>query len=224
MTNILYKKFVPTQIMSGVPSKNKSGGQQIPLSYQSMTNYTIQTPVMSLPFGISEYTPDVGATKYSLELSFKGADTDPKIATFKKLIEDLDNHFIDLAVKNSQEWFGKKMSAEVVSELYRPIMKPSKQPEKYASTMKLKLRERNEVLEAKATTLDGEPFDISKIAPGTTGAAIMDFAPMWFVNKQFGVTLTLLAMSIHTSPNHARDFTFENDDDDDDMTTRSDDE
>ena len=213
MSNILYKKFIATELSPLVPTKNKSGGQQIPITYQSMNNFTLQTPVVSLPFGISEYVPDVGPTKHSLELSFKGFETDPKIKAFKTLIEDLDTHFINLAVKNSPEWFGKQMSTEVVTELYRPIIKQSKQPEKYAPTMKLKLRSRNDVLDVKATTVDGEVFDISTVTPGTTGAAIVDFAPIWFVNKQFGVTMTLLAMSVHTSPNYNREYVFDNDDD-----------
>jgi hypothetical protein len=211
MSNILYKKFTAADLSPLAPTKNKSGGQQIPLTYHSMNNFTLQTPVVSMPFGISEYTPDVGPIKHSLELSFKGFETDSKINAFKTLIENLDAHFIELAVKNSPEWFGKKMSTEVVTELYRPILKPSKQPDKYAPTMKLKLRSRNDVLDVKATTMDGEAFDISTIAPGTTGAAIVDFAPIWFVNKQFGVTMTLLAMSVHTSPNYNREYVFEND-------------
>jgi len=214
----MYANFEPTEIVPQSVTKNKLGGQSIPLRYKGESSYMIQTPIVSVPFSISEYTPDSGPTKYTLELSFKGHEDNQRIQKFMTMISEIDKHLIDLAVQNSPTWFGKQMSREVVEELYRPLIKPSKQPEKYAPTLKLKVRTSrsdDNKLDVHAITTDKTPFDMMTIVPGTTLKAIIDIAPIWFVNKQFGTTLTLLATEIHNVP--MRDwnsFSFQDDGDD----------
>jgi len=214
---IMYSKFEPIEIVPQTPTKNKLGGQSIPLRYKGESAYMIQSPVVSSPFGISEYTPDAGPTKYSIDLSFKGHEENPRTQKFMDMVAEIDRHLIDLAVVNSPTWFGKKMSKEVVEELYRPLIKPSKQPEKYAPTLKVKIRTSradDSKLDVHAVTCDNEPFDVANILPGTTMKAIVDIAPIWFVNKQFGTSLTLLAAEIHSVPTrHWDSFSFQNEDD-----------
>ena len=178
----------------------------------------IQTPVLNAPFGISEYTPDTGPTKYSLELSFKNHDTDDKIKTFMDKVTEIDTFLVEMAVKNSLEWFGKQMSREVVEELYRPLMKPSKQPDKYAPTMKLKIRTfrtDESKLNVEAFSKDKQPFNMDNFVPGITTKAIVEVSPLWFVNKQFGTTLTLLAALIEELPTSRLNAASFQDDDDD---------
>jgi hypothetical protein len=212
----MYTKFRAQGIEPQTAIKNKQGGQSIPLKYNGTTSYMIQTPVLSVPFRISEYTPDAGPTKFSLELSFKGHEENHRIKTLMDLIADIDRHLIELAVNNSTAWFGKKMSKEVVEELYRPLIKPSKHPDKYAPTMKTKVRTRRNDesgVDVHAVTTENQPFDIMDISPGTTVKAIIDIAPIWFVNKQFGTTLTLLAAEIHDIPIRKMDMlTFQDED------------
>ena len=215
---MMYTKFEPSQIVPQTATKNKLGGQSIPLRYKGESSYMIQSPVVSVPFGISEYTPDAGPTKYSIEMSFKGHDENPRIQQFMDMIAEIDRHLVDLAVTNSPTWFGKQMSKEVVEVLYRPLIKPSKHPEKYAPTLKAKIRTSRSdesKLDVHAVTCEKEPFDMATIIPGSTMKAIVDIAPIWFVNKQFGTTLTLLASEIHSVPTrHWDSFSFQNEDDD----------
>ena len=220
---IMHSKFIASEISPQHAVKNKSGGQSIPLKYKGEAFYMLQSPVMTTPFGISEYTPDNGPTKFSLELSFKGHETIPQVQSFMNTIENIDKHMIELAVANSSEWFGKKMSPEVVAELYRPLLKPSKQPEKYAPTLKMKIRpNRNDEtkLDVQAFTREKESFDITTIIPGTTAKAIFDIAPIWFVNKQFGTTLTLLALEVHSLPmRHLTSLSFQPEDGEEDFVS-----
>lgn len=199
---VLYKNFNINDISNQPSAKNKAGGTQVPLSYSGMRNFMIQTPTLSAPFGISEYTPDNAPTKYSLEFSFKNYEEDPKIKCFMDKITELDNYLIDMAVANSQEWFGKQMSKVVVEELYRPLLKPSKQPDKYAPTLKLKIRTSrgDDSHLSVAAFKDKEQFNMEEFVPGTTAKAIVEVSPLWFVNKQFGATLTLMALEIEQLP------------------------
>lgn len=213
---IMYTAFDASNILPQTAVKNKLGGQSIPLRYKGESSYMIQTPTVSVPFGVSEYTPDAGPTKFSIDLSFKGHEENPRIKKFMDLFVSLDKHLMNLAVENSPSWFGKQMSKEVVEELYRPLIKPSKQPEKYAPTLKLKIRTNRAdegTLDVHAITNDKTPFDMMSIVPGTTMKAIIDIAPIWFVNKQFGTSLTLLASEIHSVPSRNWDtFSFQDDD------------
>ena len=196
---IMYKRFDATKITCDELMKNKAGGNQVNLKYDTtLKNIVIQTPVVSAPFGLSEYMPDMNTDpKYSIDVSFKGYEEDNKISTFLTIIQNIDKQMIDLAVENSHKWFGKTMSREVVEELYRPLVKPSKQPEKYAPTLKCKIRN---VSRVEAFTKDREVYDVMNLQPGCTIKLLLGFSPVWFVNKQFGITLNVLQMEINSQP------------------------
>jgi len=220
MSVILYKNFNTNALNTSEVVKNKSGGNQVSLKYNEDRKIILQVPAMNAPFGLSEYVPDnrSNPTKYSIDLSFRGHEEDPKIGRFLELIREIDLFMIDMGVKNSKVWFGKEMSKEVVGELYRPLVKESKQPEKYAPTIKMKVRSRPETnqLVVEAFNNDRTTFDINMFQAGTSAKCIVDFAPIWFVNKQFGLTLTILQMEICTVPqNKLTGFAFQDDDDED---------
>lgn len=220
MSVILYKNFDINALNTSEVVKNKSGGNQVSLKYNESKKIILQIPAMNAPFGLSEYVPDNRANpvKYSIDFSFRGHEEDPKIRECMKLMRNIDDYMIDMGVKHSKEWFGKDMSKEVVNELYRPLVKESKQPEKYAPTIKMKIRSRADTnaLVVEAFNKDRTPFDINSFQPGTNAKCIVDFAPIWFVNKQFGVSLTILQLEICDVPqNKLSGFAFQNDDDDD---------
>ena len=137
---VLPKNFDANEITFDVVKKNAMGGNVVYFKYEGHPKIIMQTPVVSVPFGLSTYTDDkTGAVKYSLDISFRGMDEDPKIQDFHDKMNDFDNFLIDTAVANSKEWFGKKQSKEVIENFYRPLVKPSKDPSKYAPTMKFKI-------------------------------------------------------------------------------------
>jgi hypothetical protein len=197
---ILYKQFDTSALTCGELSKNKAGGNQVQLLYNgNKQRIILQTPKMSVPFGVSEYVPEnnIGPIKYSLDASFKGIPDDKRLNAFYETVQRIDERMVALAVENSPLWFGKQMSKEVVEELYRPLIKPSKQPDKYAPTMKFKIRALDTM---EAFNANRESFDMSGFQPGSTVKCIVDFAPVWFVNKQFGLTMSVLQMEVVSLP------------------------
>lgn len=221
MANItLYKNFDINHLNTLAITKNKAGGNQVPITYNGSKMILIQTPVMTAPFGVSEYTPDGAPVKYSIDLSFKEYENNPKVKCFLERMKAVDEHMIKLGVENSPQWFGKTMSREVVEELYRPLVKPSKQPEKYAPTIKLKIRPgRNaeNIMNVKAFTSNQEDFDMSEFQAGSTIKAIVELAPIWFVNKQFGISMTIAQLEIVNQPiGRLINFAFQDEEDEDD--------
>jgi hypothetical protein len=67
-----------------------------------------------------------------------------------------------------------------------------------------------------AFDLNKQLFDMSQFTGGSCIKAIFDIAPIWFVNKQFGTSFTLLAIEVHSVPsNRLTAFAFQSDDEDD---------
>ena len=221
MANItLYKNFDIDKLTTLALTKNKAGGNQVPITYNGSKMILIQTPVMVAPFGVSEYTPDGAPVKYSIDLSFKDNESNPKVKCFLERMNDLDKKMVQMAVDHSPEWFGKIMSREVVEELYRPLVKPSKQPEKYAPTIKLKIRPGrtpDNPMNVKAFTSEHTDFDMAEFQAGSSIKAIVELAPIWFVNKQFGISMTIAQLEIVSQPiGKLNQFAFQEEDDEDD--------
>lgn len=186
---ILAKNFDVSNIGLEEVQKNSLGGKVVYINYNGEKKITLQTPMMYAPFGLSSFTPDDNSVKYSIDLSFRNMDTDPKIGQMHRAMVELDEKIITVAVENSTKWFGKKMKREVIEELYRPVVKPAKDPSKYAPTIKTKLQNNNKgVPQAEIYDHTGKSVSLDSIVGGSRLQVIMECASIWFVNKQFGVS------------------------------------
>tara|TARA_B100001996_G_C18623071_1_gene578564 strand:- start:372 stop:1046 length:675 start_codon:yes stop_codon:yes gene_type:complete len=207
------KNFDANMINYADVKKNSMGGNMVYLSYgEEKQRMTLQTPEMSAPFGVSTFTDDkTGAVKYSIDCSFRGMNDDPKLKLFSEKMQDFDKMMVNTAVKNSKEWFGKKMTKEVVEELYRPIVKPAKDPEKYAPTMKMKIRNIDtvEVYDHNKNAVTSE-----KLVKGSKLKSIIECSSIWFVNKSFGVSWNLVQV-LMSIPDKVSGFSIKEDSDDD---------
>lgn len=210
----LSTNFEPKAIQFGPLDKNKKGGKIVYLGFGSdaKERVQIQTPSMVLPFGVTPYqdTPGGDIQSYSVDLSFRTADVDPKVADFQKKIEALDEYMIDVATERSQEWFGKKMTRELVSEFYRKLIN-NKNPA-YPPVLKVKV----------AVGLNGEPaaqfYDESKspvsieyLSKGSTVKMICEISSVWFVNKTFGCTFRLSQAALMSKPRRLQGYAFQED-------------
>ena len=216
-TIVLPKNFDVNELTFDSVKKNSMGGNVVYLKYEGHPKIIMQTPVVSAPFGLSTYTDDkTGAVKYSLDISFRGMEEDPKIQLFHDKMSELDNHLMNTAVSNSKDWFGKKQSKEVVENFYRPLVKPAKDPAKYAPTMKFKImtkRDGNIDVDA----YDGQRQKVNLQDALTSGVklqAIIEAGSVWFVNKtMFGISWKLVQVKVLPSDKIAG-FSFQEESDD----------
>lgn len=206
MANVTLYNQIDTQLMSmSEMTKNRMGGHSVYVSYDQKGKFIIQTPPMPVPFGMSTFTPKNGGNiKHTVDLSFRHVDSDTKAQAFHEAMLAIDRTIVEHACKNANEWFGAPLSPAVIKELYNPLVKESKQPDKYKPMLKAKIRTAGAggtgSFVVRATDDQGEPFDVGNLLPGTTIKCIMEIAPMWFMNRQFGVGLTLLQMEITGLP------------------------
>ena len=111
------------------PKVNDKGGKAITVvSTQTNRGLSISTPMM-ITWGISDFCDEAGNSdgKFNLSLSFPNDEykTDESDQFLQK-VKDFENKVIDDAVLNSELWFGKKKSRELVEDAFFPILKWSK--------------------------------------------------------------------------------------------------
>ncbi|AGE49439.1 hypothetical protein ATCVCan0610SP_270L [Acanthocystis turfacea Chlorella virus Can0610SP] len=213
------KTFDAALIGFGQVEKNKLGGKFVPLTNNSgtKTRFTIQTPSMHLPFGISAYRerPDMEPQSYSADLSFRGMDTDDNIATFYNKIQALDAHLLDAAFENSVSWFGKQKSRELLEDTYRPLTKVDAAG-KFAPNMKFKISMQNGVPNVRVFDTDKKAITVDDIPRGSKVKIIAEIASVWFVGSgtMWGLTFRAAQILVVSKPASLNEFAFTDDGDD----------
>ncbi|AGE59708.1 hypothetical protein ATCVTN60342_274L [Acanthocystis turfacea Chlorella virus TN603.4.2] len=220
------KTFEPSSIGFGPIEKNKMGGKFVPLTDANgtKTRITIQTPTMSLPFGISGYRerPDAEPLSYSADLSFRDMETDENVATFYNKIKELDALLLQTAAAKSVEWFGKKKSAELLADTYRPLTKEDPSG-KYAPNMKFKIALQNGAPNVRVFDTDKTPITIDDVPRGSKVKIIAEIASIWMVGggTMWGVTFRAAQILVVSKPASLDQFAFTDDGDDDTPKTEA---
>ena len=196
----LATNFKPADIKVGGVEKTKKGGKIVYLSNQDGSRILLQTPAMPLPFGLTPYEVGGDIQSYSLDLSFRNADTDPKVQAFLDMVKGLDTFLVDLATERSEEWFGKKQSRELVAEFYRRVLNDKRAGE-YPPTVKTKVSV-NAMGEPTAQFFDEErqPTTIDHLTKGSSIKTIVELSSVWFVNKTYGVTFRVSQAQVVYKP------------------------
>lgn len=221
MSNIIRPNNFSTENLSVSPiQKNRQGSNQVHLNYKynedEYCKLAIQTPRMLAPFGISEFQTEYGP-KFSLDTSFGSINDDPKVKQFYDMMVSLDEYMIETAVNHSKEWFGKSLTKDIISEFYRPIIKKGKQKknseECYPDMIKFKIRTIDGIKNVESYDSNKNKVDIDDyLKQGSKVRAILEVAPVWFVNKNFGISLNLTIVEI-LKPEKITGFSFEEDSD-----------
>jgi hypothetical protein len=196
---MLASAFTPVTVQFSSLEKNRKGGKVVflglPGADGQRQKILMQTPTMSLPFGVSPYQDQATGEiqSYSLDASFRGAETSPAIADFLAKMRQLDDVMLDVAVANAESWFGKKMSKEIVAEFHRRLVKDPANPQyvpgpavacpsaclpsangpaslffRYAPVIKFKVQLQNGQCNAMFFDEKRAPVDIDYFTKGTT--------------------------------------------------------
>jgi hypothetical protein len=181
--------------------KNTMGGHNVLLNYCNGGRngpLIIQTPRMRAPFGADRQEPEGGgASRFTVNLTINESDT---IAPFYDLVKELEDFILDSSVKYSEQWFGKKKSKDVVSELMRSVIKYPKDS-KYDPTIKLKLPYNDKGAQFTLEDSNKQPInawngnevDITAIPRGSELICVLQCTGINFIGKtQFGIGFKIL--------------------------------
>ena len=218
MSNVgLHDSLSTSKITITAPKVLESGAKASYLNYEG-GKLVLQTALsMSLPFGLSVYDKNPsGVPEYSVDLSFRGADTNPEIKAFQAKMTELDNFMIDQGVKNCKTWFKSDLKREVVQAFYTPIVKFAKDKEgnlqPYPPTLKAKLRKIKDDFEAKFYDVGGKAYKdtpIEDLLPKNAQVTcLLECGGVWFAGSKYGLTFRVKQVVIHKLPERLSDFAF----------------
>lgn len=123
---IEYPEWDTSEVKYMPPKVNEKGGKSISvISTQSKRALSISTAAMTT-WGISDFCNEEGESdgKYKLALQFPSEQyKTPETDEFLTKMKAFENQAIDDAVKNSELWWGKKKSRELVEDSFFPYLK-----------------------------------------------------------------------------------------------------
>ena len=235
------KNFSATSVQFSDVKTNNYGGKMVYINKDG-SPLLVQTPKMSIPYGLSENeiqdqkTGEVIGHKYHINLSFKGMEsqhTDPKLKKqiqklkqFHTMIEELDKRVIAEAQKNSLGWLKmKKASQETVEALYTPILikskdKDTQEPDgKYPDTIKGKIPFWEGAFKTQIFNDNKEIIDLkTSLVKGAESKALIKCTGIWFAGGRFGVGWKVEQMSVKV-PESLSGYSFVDSDDEDDESS-----
>jgi len=108
------------------PKVNSMGGKSVSLiSTQSSRSLHVNTPLL-MTWGVADFANDDGTSdgKFKISLNFPNAEyTNKDSDLFLQKLVEFQAQVIDDAVTNSEVWFGKKKSKELVEDSFFPFLK-----------------------------------------------------------------------------------------------------
>lgn len=202
MSVILASNFNASKLTLSELKKLDNGSSQAYINYDSK-KLRVQVPRMPIPMDAGDYQ---GNEKFKVQLSFRDRDSNPKVAAYYKMIEDIDNHVVDNALKNSGKWFKKpSISRDLVMDRFTPSIRFAKDKEgnlkPYPPTQPVSLKKRNgafdaELYDKEKRLIEGQtPVEI--LRRGAEVTSILECTGIWVTDKGFGVTWKLFQAVIN---------------------------
>jgi hypothetical protein len=195
------------------PKLNDKGGKSINvISTQSNRSIHLIMPLMKT-WGIADFIDEKGEPdgKFSMDLNFPldGATTPETDEALRKL-KEFEENLLNDAVINSEAWFGKKQSREIVEYSYFPFLKykknkdtkavdysrpPSLKPKvpKYGNDWKI------EIYDTNLNLLFPSPNNISPIelVPKSSNvASVIACGGIWVGGKGWGLTWKVIQLVV----------------------------
>ena len=207
--------------VSDKPSIMDSGAKYVYVGYNNK-NLVVQTPEMHIPFGFNVY--DKGEyPKYSVDLSFKGVETNKSMKAFYDNLNKMDDKLIAEGMKQSLTWFKKKkVSRDVVASLFNPTIKiptdKNGDPTPYPHRLKLKIPFKDgacqtQFYDKSGTLMKEEPSKI--LVSGCKAKVIMQCVGLWISSSNYMCQWKAVRMEVDV-PEGIQDVGFLPDTDDED--------
>lgn len=206
-TIVLPSDFDSNMVTFAEPKIMDSGAKQVYLNYDGRALQT-QTASMSLPYGLNVFDK-AGPPAYSIDLSFRGTEENPKLQAFYDMLVQFDEMMVEAGIKNSQKWFKMpNASREIIKAFYTPSIKISLdrdgKPKPYPPTFKVKLPKKNGAFEAQFYDSNKSPYEgvtvDELLVKGARATILVKCTGVWFAGSKFGVTWKAIQVRMDSVP------------------------
>ena len=212
-------EFSTSNLTLGQVKVMESGGKMCSLNYNGGKLMT-QIGSLALPYGMNVFDK-AGPIKYSIDLSLRGHEENPKVQNIYEAFQSLDEWMIDQGVKNSKAWFKADLTRDVVKAFYTPMVKVAKDadgnPKPYPPTIKVNLRKMDDkfevnVFDDKKRPYDGVPLQ-DLLVKGAYLTTLIHCTSVWFAGSKFGLSWKALQIRMDSVPDSIRGYAFVDDED-----------
>ena len=215
--------FSVSSLSIGPMKALESGGKMASLFYKygDSTSSTLTTQVgsLSLPYGMNVFDK-AGPVKYSMDLSLRGYDENPKTKVIYDAFMALDEWMIDQGVKNSKAWFKADLSRDVVKAFYTPMVKIAKDaegnPKPYPPTFKINLKKQNDQFDVKVYDDQARAYESpleDLLVKGAQLTTLIQCTSVWFAGSKFGLSWKAKQIRMDKVPESIRGYAFLDDED-----------
>ena len=170
-----------------------------------------QIPRMYMPFGVSGFVPEVGATKWNIDFSMKGFDEDNNyVKKFYDFMKKLEGRLINHVMESD---FGSQLNEGMFNSNLKD--RGDREP-------KFRVKVDTDMSgHIKPRIFDVNETDITSMAENGlysrhSGVAIVELNSVYFLNKMFGFTWKLQQLKVY-EPQRLKGFQFKIDEDEEDM-------
>lgn len=190
MTAQMFNTFDPSALVFSDMKRNASGGKTVYIKRTGGVAALFELPELRAPFGLSSYTDTkTNKTSYSVDLSLDNNQV-------TEFFTNIEQRVLDTVVNHCDEYLGKTYSLDVIkSALFKSCVRESKEPGKYAPTLKLKvLVDKNGGFIPLAYDSDRTQIQVDQIQKGQRIRTIVDVNQIWIVDNKFGITVRLMQL------------------------------
>jgi hypothetical protein len=162
----------------------------IPLKYRNRnidSDIIFQSPLLHIPYGITEYITSVGINKYSLDFSLHDEKVNPEIKSFKKFIKGLDK-FVS---KKSLIWKKKKHKLES----FIGCLKDRYNNE--TELVRFKINSENNEIDLNIFDSNKNQLNNFKIDKGMRGISLIHLKNMWYNSGNYGYMMYVIQIKIN---------------------------
>jgi Family of unknown function (DUF5871) len=135
------------------------------------------------------------------------------MADFLEKMRALEARLLQAAVDNSETWFGKKMSRDIVTEFAKKFVRDPNDP-KYAPTMRVKVPFVDGKIGTEFFDEHKKPMAMDEIVKGCVVRMIIELSDVWFMGgRSLGVTWRARQVRVVSKPGRLDGYSFVDDDD-----------
>jgi hypothetical protein len=166
--------------------------KRIPLMTDSSTPFTVQSPRMYMPFGISGFVPPHGPTKWNLDFVMKGWDENGGyVNRFYNWVKEVEHKVVSHIHENSEIIFGRELPLAEVRSLFNSNLKEAQNG--YDPKLRVKADTWPDgKFKFKVYDSDQQEMSVDTVSDGLfkrhSGVVLFELNAVWFMNRRFGIT------------------------------------
>ena len=205
--SVLASEFDASNVTFGEVKALQNGAKSVNVSYSGRP-LVMQMSNLDIPYGLNA-DDKYGPTKYSINLSLREYDSNPKVKAIYEALDNLDSRVVHECVEKN--WLKKPGMTEPIlkqMKLYKPTVKFSEDQDgnrkPYPPTVKVALRKKNDKFET--VFYDSDKKEIKDvpvedlIVRRTTATVLIECTGAWISSVGCGLTWKAKQLKIVSRP------------------------